>query len=112
MGVVAIVLVGFVGTRALITHSTAAAVAFGIFVVVVALMALPADPRARVGDSGVLGIYFVVSGFALFGGLQHVVIGYLGILLVLIASALLVVVTRKSGRPGDASSADGPPEHS
>jgi hypothetical protein len=111
LGVVAIVVVGFVGTRQFIAHSTAAVVVFGIFVLVVAFMALPADPRVRVADSGVLGIYFTVSGFSYFGGLHSVALGCVGILLMVISSALLVVVTRQQGRIGDGPAEGGtPPE--
>jgi hypothetical protein len=109
LGAVSIVVVGLVGTRQLITHSTAALVAFGIFVVVLALLALSRDPRVRVADSGVLGSYFIVSGFAHFNGLHSTPIGCLGIFLVLIMAALLVAITRQQKRLGSSAAQAEPP---
>ncbi len=79
LGVVSFVMHGLLGTRQLITHSTAALVAFGIFVLVTVALSLSRDPRARVGVIGVSGIYFAVAGFAHFGGLHNTLTGSLGI---------------------------------
>ncbi len=106
LGIVSLVAVGLVGTRQLITHSTAALVAFGIFVVVTVALSLSRDPRARAAELGVLGVYFAVAGFADFGGLHSTPIGAVGILLLLITFALLVAIARQQGQLG-AGSADG-----
>jgi predicted anti-sigma-YlaC factor YlaD len=106
LGVVSFVVLGLLGTRQLITHSTAALVAFGIFVLVTVALSLSQDPRARVGVIGVLGIYFAVAGFAHFGGLHNTFTGSLGIFLVVITFALLVAMARQHGQLG-ARLADG-----
>jgi len=106
LGIVSLVAVGLVGTRQLITHSTAALVAFGIFVLVTVALSLSQDPRARAAELGGLGVYFAVAGFADFGGLHSTLIGALGILLLLITPALLVAIARQQGQLG-AGSADG-----
>ena len=106
LGVVSFVVLGLLGTRQLITHSTAALVAFGIFVLVTVALSLSQDPRARVGVIGVLGIYFAVEGFAHFGGLHNTFTGSLGIFLVVITFALLVAMARQQRQLG-ARLADG-----
>jgi len=58
LGVVSFIVLGLLGTRQLITQSTAALVAFAIFVLAIVGLALSIDPRARAGLIGALGVYF------------------------------------------------------
>jgi hypothetical protein len=111
LGVVSFVVLGLVGTRQLITHSTAALVAFGLFVVVIVGLALSLDPRARAGLIGALGVYFAVSGFAHFGGLHSTPLGVVGVILVLVTAGTLGAIARHpkqfGARPAEGGSIDG-----
>lgn len=111
LGVVSIIVLGLLGTRQLITQSTAVLVAFAIFVVTIVGLALSLDPRARAGLNGALGVYFAVSGFAHFGGLHSIYLGVMGVFLVLVTVAMLVAIARHpehfGARPAEGGSIDG-----
>lgn len=111
LGVVSFIVLGLLGTRQLITQSTAALVAFAIFVLAIVGLALSIDPRARAGLIGALGVYFAVSGLAHFGGLHSTYLGVMGVFLVIVAVAMLVAIARHPEqlgvRPAEGEPLDG-----
>lgn len=106
LGVLSVIVLGLLGTRQLITHSTAALVAFAIFAVVIVLLALSLDARIRAAPLGALGVYFAVSEFAHFGGVHSTYLEVMGVFLIIVLVAMLVAIARHPAQLGTRPDSD------
>ena len=95
----ATVVLGFVGARGVITHSTAGLVAFGVFAAVVAVLAIPENRLFRPLPTLLLGVFLAILGFVGVGGAHNTRAGWFSLFWLALGALGLLLVLRAARRP-------------